>query len=441
MNEKGKVVMSKHTRQFELNGRYFCFGLILALMFLAAISCEFLSTGINPYEPTLATVPSISIELGDTEAPPTSTSEPTVSPTITDTATPTPERQETEIIPVNISGEAVFSSSNSEKSPPNDVHEELYFGAGAGGYAGCFGINSGPMIVAGDISCSSDNELHRIIDLYSCGWQDQETVNITLTLPDGRIVTETAKFEYPSAVIFEYKPHILEDPPGNYDFVFEGQSGQVEYNIDVKQPIGPRFYWDDDGTLILYNFSPNEKVRIFAYLTEFNPEGLGIKLTFSNWQLFQVDLDGQLVIKTKMDDEIGWYVAIGEINGEVMPSYLSSRRLYGWDPFSIQLDPPTVPTPTKGWPVSDTGVEACYISVGDTVHTDSNARLWSLPDVRNADLVVNLERNIELVVIGGPDWGRIRTDTDHQGWWWQVKSPDGTRGWLWQDRILECLDQ
>ena len=91
------------------------------------------------------------------------------------------------------------------------------------------------------------------------------------------------------------------------------------------------------------------------------------------------------------------------------------------------------------WPVSATGVEACHLDNGLPVTAGDNARLWPVPDVTAGTALGDLAAGTGLTVVGGPEWGPLRRDTDFPGWWWEVTTQSGDlRGWLWEARLVEC---
>jgi serine/threonine protein kinase len=88
-------------------------------------------------------------------------------------------------------------------------------------------------------------------------------------------------------------------------------------------------------------------------------------------------------------------------------------------------------------PVSETGVAACFGVMDTAVTAGDNTRLWSQPDVSNAQLVQDVTNGTSLRLVSGPVWGRVRLDTEDAGWWYEVES-NGTIGWVWQSRLTEC---
>ena len=63
-----------------------------------------------------------------------------------------------------------------------------------------------------------------------------------------------------------------------------------------------------------------------------------------------------------------------------------------------------------------------------------NARLWSLPDVRNGVILAQLPYNTQLTIISDVVQGAIRFDTNDVGYWYQVRAGNMI-GWIWSERI------
>jgi hypothetical protein len=88
-------------------------------------------------------------------------------------------------------------------------------------------------------------------------------------------------------------------------------------------------------------------------------------------------------------------------------------------------------------PVSETGVQACFGVMDTAVTAGDNTRLWSQPDVSNAQLIRDVANGTSLRLVNGPVWGRVRLDTNDAGWWYEVDTGSVT-GWVWQSRLVGC---
>ena len=111
----------------------------------------------------------------------------------------------------------------------------------------------------------------------TCGWQANESVYVVLKLPDDssraadiRAITQTERTGDGYVIGVTYDTS-LDDPPGHYVITFDEYGRSIEYSRDILLPSGPRLLWDwDDGAktnsqLLLYNFAPDERVRLIAY--------------------------------------------------------------------------------------------------------------------------------------------------------------------------------
>lgn len=65
-----------------------------------------------------------------------------------------------------------------------------------------------------------------------------------------------------------------------------------------------------------------------------------------------------------------------------------------------------------------------------------NARVWSAPNVGLGHILATLSEGSQVVILDGPVRGRIRTDSDAQGEWFQVQSSDQVVGWVWSERLV-----
>jgi serine/threonine protein kinase len=94
------------------------------------------------------------------------------------------------------------------------------------------------------------------------------------------------------------------------------------------------------------------------------------------------------------------------------------------------------------WPVSNTGVEACHLSPGDSVTAGENTRFWSEPNVLTGSGILAVDPGTTLIIeTADPIWGPVRRDIDASGWWWEVKDSQGSSGWVWQGRLVECAEE
>jgi hypothetical protein len=89
--------------------------------------------------------------------------------------------------------------------------------------------------------------------------------------------------------------------------------------------------------------------------------------------------------------------------------------------------------------ISNTGAIACPLKVGQQVVAREGTNLWTAPDVITGSNQEPLPLRSTLNIISTPSWGRIRQESEQQGWWFQVQSPDGSRsGYVWEARLENC---
>ncbi len=83
----------------------------------------------------------------------------------------------------------------------------------------------------------------------------------------------------------------------------------------------------------------------------------------------------------------------------------------------------------------------CPPEVGETVHLESYARIWTEPDVFRGDVARVLDGDgLDVYVIDGPILGVVnRSMPDVLAAWWRVRAKNGEElGWAWQGNMKEC---
>lgn len=190
-----------------------------------------------------------------------------------------------------------FSISSSHQTAPEDILKEVmsYFGQGGPGDEGCWGNDeSSP---APTSSQTRYLELGDSARVSMCGWQADELVDITIWFPDGRTTNGKARAGSDGGITYNFDTE-PSDPPGLYHLLFEGKSRKVEDFIHfMKPPEGAGFdhlIGENHPCLFLYNFAPNERVRIFVYI--YDPKG-GLDLILVAWQEYHVGFNGQLIVQ------------------------------------------------------------------------------------------------------------------------------------------------
>ncbi len=84
----------------------------------------------------------------------------------------------------------------------------------------------------------------------------------------------------------------------------------------------------------------------------------------------------------------------------------------------------------------------CPPEVGEAVHLESNARLWTEPDVFVGDVARVLDGDgLDVYVIEDPVMGVVnRSMPDVLAAWWRVRAKNGEElGWTWQGNMKECI--
>jgi hypothetical protein len=68
--------------------------------------------------------------------------------------------------------------------------------------------------------------------------------------------------------------------------------------------------------------------------------------------------------------------------------------------------------------------------------TKEEARVWSLPNVKQGQLTVTLPPNATVQILAGPVSGPVRLDTDEVGNWYKVRyTATNVTGWIWDRRL------
>ena len=299
-----------------------------------------------------------------------------------------------------------------------------------------------------------------------------------MTLPDGRSVSREEQALIDGGVILTYGTD-LNDPTGSYTLRFEGKTGEIQCSVYVETESCLFEYWkknkDDEywskSKLTLYNFEPNERVRLFAY----NRGG-----TFVAWQEFRVSSDGQLTIHITGESKEYSYAVVGDISGEG-----KTLEVYpDWGMYPV-FRHSILPDSDANYVVADTGDDMptvrsgpghtyCVIGevvsgepiqiIGEAQETDGElwwpVRLvfrnglegWVIDThILPAYVVANTGHDhlnvregpglnyhiIKRVVSGtrmrliGMGWSSGEQDQFWSGaWWWRVRLDDGTEGWV-----------
>lgn len=210
-----------------------------------------------------------------------------------------------------------FDANRANNALPNDVLQEVSYFSG-GGPVGC--ENEQYDIPRIDSAQTSQGELMEDIHVLTCGWKINESVKVTIDFPNGQTLSsqELALDDNSGStgfVLGSLTP-TLDDPTGKYRFIFQSNTTTLEWSMTVSQPKGARRRWISDSELFLYNFRPNEKVRLFAYDSS-NPG----TLRFVAWQEYQVGSTGQLKITVSNKKNLFRYLIVGSQSGFLSDDY------------------------------------------------------------------------------------------------------------------------
>jgi hypothetical protein len=220
-----------------------------------------------------------------------------------------------------------------------------------------------------------------------------------------------------------YSRQSNKDPQGIYKFTFEGDDGRtVAIDIDLGKPDGPRIYLQRDGTLFLYNFNPEEEVRLFEYCDVPDPGTL--QFEFSNWDSFKVDGAGQLTLKltrylngVKISDNVTrafedksrmrecYYIAVGEQSGEAHHDPSNMNEV-----ISVQR-------------------------VASVVAETGDEKLEILESPGGGKVISRVTSGTRLLVSELPEVLDILFFYDDLIWW-HVKAPTGEEGWVMDKSVI-----
>ena len=101
----------------------------------------------------------------------------------------------------------------------------------------------------------------------------------------------------------------------------------------------------------------------------------------------------------------------------------------------------TTAAPTATWPVSETGVEACHLSIGQLTYSRKNAELWAEPDPVNGDRLAKLNQKTRIQIREGPRWAPVSAKGEDSGWWFGIEIlSDARQGWVLESSIEGCVE-
>lgn len=302
--------------------------------------------------------------------------------------------------------EETFTLSPADLIAPADVLEEVAFWFdGLGGpvaYCSTTWSDFRPKCELGDI-----------LSIYSYGWQPNELVKISLTLPNGRQRVKTVMNswnEYVSdyQIFYSYKI-ALSDPPGLYIVNVEGEKGIEEFSFDISKPTGPRLHeYKPERTLFLHNFEPYEHVRLFAYFRSIEEGGYKYMCYLVSWQEYQVDAYGQILVQVVGNETTDpWplcgFIAVGNISGQVPPNGVYKIGEFIQKPHYLEAD-----------------------------IVEGLIEIWGDSFPSKGMLIANVTSGTRLEVID--------SQIGDFGLWWHVRLEDGTEGWVEDEYVTKVFD-
>jgi hypothetical protein len=209
---------------------------------------------------------------------------------------------------------ATYSLTESQGTTPKDVLREVDWSGGQGGFTTCAFYK----LSKGELKLLQDNpidEAEWMTDIYtsSCGWKPGESVTATVTSPSGNITAWHMIANEDGEMSGVIITNTFNTQPGKYFIENKGESGTLSQTIIIKTPTEPRLYIEDNS-LLLYNFSAFEQVRLLVYIPAKDRKG-----TLWDSKEYITDGQGQLIIHIDKNNTItsAGFIIIGKTSGEV----------------------------------------------------------------------------------------------------------------------------
>lgn len=171
-------------------------------------------------------------------------------------------------------------------------------------------------------------ELHQIIDLISCGWEEDEQVQVSITSPENEIVHagvyKAKRHQYsPEIALVTLKYFsLIRGAPGIYAVEYHGEAGDrsILQSFELNKPQGPRVdvVVQDMPGLLVYNFQPGERVKIKVFRKSSEDPSVW---EYVGYKDIVVDHRGIFRIQIVTDDvSIYGFQLIGETSGNATPT-------------------------------------------------------------------------------------------------------------------------
>ena len=273
----------------------------------------------------------------------------------------------------------------------------------------CKQVSSTAPYIASD--SERKEELMREVSIVTCGWMDEEQLNVTLAYPNSKVVRNQiiTKDGYTS---YRFTP-LWEDPTGIYHITFRGLSGTAIAEVNIFRPIMPRAIVFSKRKLFLYHFYPNENVRLVAYK---NCEGPSVCL--EAWQTYQVDAKGNLSLSLGADLDTYRLAVLGQRSGELRSTFLSRTRIGSYDLVRRGV--------AESWFLrsSCAGAPPQRIKVGwrGIISTISHPIIVRQEPSLSGREITRLHPGTKFTVTDGPrcannwSWWKVQWETNESGW-------------------------
>ena len=271
-------------------------------------------------QPATATDTSANVDSSDNER--TETAEPKQSDgSAGEAVEPATSAASSEQLRIRLDGPTqTFSLDNAERTVPRGILREVGFFGGGGGDGPVCDPYLKPTVVD---FWGNKFVTEWMVDavIASCGWDPNENVLVQVISQDGKVMKENTMTlgGMEGALYFQYTPD-LNSALGVYTVRLSGISGSVEQTIEVQPPNGPRVYMDG-GRIVLFQFQPNETIRLYSYepisiqdafvASQLSPS---VVYTLTVWNEFVTDAEGQLIIEGYPGSI---FRIVGEQSGEV----------------------------------------------------------------------------------------------------------------------------
>jgi len=296
--------------------------------------------------------------------------------------------------------------------PPADVLKEVAYYSGLGGCNDYCGAPPPPCLQPTFLQLESEKEWLSHVNIQMCGWQPAENISVTMTYQGS--IFQTFEVQANSGGEAWYSLPVTSMVPGIYSVILDAPSGHLETKFNIYMPSTPRMYSVSDTKLILFGFSPNENIRLFAYeMIFFNPPDYNA-LHLSGWSSYQVDSSGMLIVNVPYDIGIAYFV-VSEVSGLVVDSDTTLRRR------TLGRTASPIFASTCGGPPS---FLMLIVQFNPFVSTAESSTISMRADPGFSKTILSdLPPRTNVTVLRGPEC------VDNTPWWYG-RTEDGSEGWM-----------